>query len=485
MWGASGHGVVRIDPASGRWERIAVPSLFDLEGIAAGGGAAWATSSADGLVWRIVPGPIRHVSSIPVGYGVSTIAYGAGAVWVGNRFDDTIVRIDPQTLKVTRVATVPAPQDIAISGDHVFVAAGAPSGRSGPVVSSACSPPSGPGKLIVVSDLPLQGAGSAAGLSAVRAIRSLLERAGYRAGRYRLAYQSCDDATAAAGGYDDGQCLANAGSYADDASVVAVIGTYNSTCASDEIPLANRAPQGPLAMISPFDTGPFLTRGAIGDAGRTQSAIYGAGRRNFFRTIAADHIQVTADAVFAKRLGVRRVAVVYNQQGMLQQRTGEWFAQAARRLGLEAVPLIWSGGQQALARALRRVDPDATFIASAVVQPGAPGTDPRATALTLGRVLPGRPVIVTDFFAGPSAVAASHARFYGSYALPRVAAAVRVLVEAIARSNGSRRSVVAALATHFDPWGRPRHRPRGDRPVANGAERVAVISPPSSLVPTG
>ena len=155
-----------------------MPSLFDLEGIAAGGGAAWATSSADGLVWRIRPGPLEHVSSIPVGYGVSTIAYGAGAVWVGNRFDDTISRIDPRTSKVTRVATVPAPQDLQVAGGRVYVAAGVPSGRGGPLTVSACGARTGSGEIELVSDLPLHGVGSDLAAASVATIRSVCAATG-------------------------------------------------------------------------------------------------------------------------------------------------------------------------------------------------------------------------------------------------------------------------------------------------------------------
>ena len=454
VWAASDRSVVRIDPRTGRFRTFAVPSLFDLEGIAAGGGAAWATSSADGLVWRIRPGPLEHVSSIPVGYGVSTIAYGAGAVWVGNRFDDTISRIDPRTSKVTRVATVPAPQDLQVAGGRVYVAAGVPSGRGGPLTTSACSARIGPGEIELVSDLPLHGVGSDLAAASVATIRSVLRSDGYRAGRFRLSYQSCDDSTGSAGGFDDGQCVANAAAFAADSSVVGVVGPLNSECAQREIPLENRAPHGPLALVSPFTTGPFLTRSALGDAAKTLAAFYAAGPHNFFRTVGADHIQVTADAVFAKRLGARRVAVVYTDSGMLQLRQEQWFLRAAHRLGIAAVPVRWSADRSRLTTALRRARADAAFVVSyATDSPD----DTHALALTLGALLPGRPVVVTDAFGPPALVTGSRARFYGSVAglgpVPQTAAAVRALVAAIAASNGSRRSVLEHLAPRFDQWG--------------------------------
>lgn len=483
VWATAGRSVVRIDRRTGAVVRIPVSSLFELEGIAAGGGAAWATSSADGLVWRIVAGPLPHVSSIPVGFGASTIAYGDGAVWVGNRFDDSIVRIDASSLRVTRVAAVPAPQDIAVAGSRVYVAAGAPSGRTGPVAAPACGKPIGPGRLILVSDLPLQGAGSDVAAAAVHTIQEVLARHGYRAGRARLAYQSCSDATAAAGGYDDGQCIADAGTYAGDGSVIAVIGTYNSGCAADEIPVLNRAPDGPLAMISPFDTGPFLTRGAIGDARKTLAQFYAAGPRNFFRTVGADHIQAAADAVFARRRGADRIAVVFDRRGMLQQRTAEWFTEAARHLGLHPLPILFDGRPADAERALRRLRADSAFVASAV--PSTPQQAQRL-ALALGTALPGRPLIVTDSFGPPALAKGSAARIFSSVAVPRVRVAVERLIAAIAASNGTRRSVDTSLARSFDRYGDPPTAPIAIyRWAGGGARLVTTVTPAPALVPAG
>ncbi len=123
VWAVDGRAVVQIDPRTARvTQTIPVTSLFNLQGIAAGGGVVWATSPAEGLVWRIDPGPPRQVSSIRLAYGASSIAYGDGAVWVANSYDDTIDRIDPQTRAVRRVASIPAPRTspstAATSGWH-------------------------------------------------------------------------------------------------------------------------------------------------------------------------------------------------------------------------------------------------------------------------------------------------------------------------------------------------------------------------------
>ncbi len=74
-----------------------------------------------------------------------------------------------------------------------------------------------------------------------------------------IGYQSCDDSTAQAGSWDSAKCSSNARSYANNESVIGVVGTFNSGCAKLEIPVANRAPNGPLAYVSPANTYPGLT----------------------------------------------------------------------------------------------------------------------------------------------------------------------------------------------------------------------------------
>ena len=46
------------------------------------------------------------------------------------------------------------------------------------------------------------------------------------------------------GFFDRRTCAANASAYAHAKELVAVIGTYNSDCATTELPILNRAPAG-------------------------------------------------------------------------------------------------------------------------------------------------------------------------------------------------------------------------------------------------
>ena len=69
----------------------------------------------------------------------------------------------------------------------------------------------------------------------------MLEQAGNKAGDYTIEFESFDDATAAKGAWDEAKCAENARTYAEDESIVGVIGTYNSGCAAIIIPILNEA----------------------------------------------------------------------------------------------------------------------------------------------------------------------------------------------------------------------------------------------------
>ncbi len=135
------------------------------------------------------------------------------------------------------------------------------SGGATPVNSSTCAPAVGSGKYEIVSDLPMQGASSHQTKQMVQAIEQTLKQNNYKVNGMTLQYQACDDSTAQAGTWDSTTCSTNANAYAQDPSVIGVIGTFNSGCAEIEIPVLNRAPGGMVAMVSPANTYPGLTRG--------------------------------------------------------------------------------------------------------------------------------------------------------------------------------------------------------------------------------
>jgi ABC-type branched-subunit amino acid transport system substrate-binding protein len=276
-------------------------------------------------------------------------------------------------------------------------------------------------------------------------------------------------------------------------------------------------------MISPFDTGPFLTRRGTPGSEKALAQFYANRPRNFVRTIGADHILAAAAASFAQQLGLHRVAVLYDRNGMLQQMQERWFAYAARRLGLTAVPVYVDPQRRTLAATLSGAHADGAFLVSFILGQS-PATGAPVLA-ALNRSLAGRPVIVTDVFPWPAA-AGNAARFYAlnagvatpermtpldrallaelppadriPWAVAQTAAATRALLAAIAGSDGTRRSVLARLreTPFLDPLGDPRtapvtvlriptHGAPASFPFFPKSDYVTTITPAPAIVPKG
>ncbi len=111
-----------------------------------------------------------------------------------------------------------------------------PSASCGPIRKGEEEPDA-----LIASDFPLQGANRSLTTEMADAIEFMLEQQDWKAGDTMIGYQSCDDSTAQAGSWDSAKCSSNARAYANNASVIGVIGTFNSGCAKLVIPIANRA----------------------------------------------------------------------------------------------------------------------------------------------------------------------------------------------------------------------------------------------------
>jgi branched-chain amino acid transport system substrate-binding protein len=173
---------------------------------------------------------------------------------------------------------------------------------------------SGKPDYIVPSDLPLQGSGRTQTIEMTNAIKFALKQANFKAGKYTVGYQSCDDSTAQAGKWESSKCSANMNAYAQNKSVISVIGTFNSGCAEIEIPIANRAPNGPLGMVSPANTYVGLTHSGPGTAAGEPDKYYPNGKRNYIRMVAADDFQGAADAQFMKDQGAKSVFILNDKE---------------------------------------------------------------------------------------------------------------------------------------------------------------------------
>jgi branched-chain amino acid transport system substrate-binding protein len=184
--------------------------------------------------------------------------------------------------------------------------------------SSACGPiryeGEGEPDVLIASDLPLQGANRSLTTEMADAIEFTLKQQDWKAGDLNVGYQSCDDSTAQAGSWDSAKCSANGRAYASNESVIGIVGTFNSGCAKLVIPIANRAPDGPLAMVSPANTNPGLTESGPGADPGAPDVYYPTGTRNYARVVWNDQHQGAANAQYTKELGLKNVYVVNDKQ---------------------------------------------------------------------------------------------------------------------------------------------------------------------------
>jgi DNA-binding SARP family transcriptional activator/ABC-type branched-subunit amino acid transport system substrate-binding protein/DNA-binding beta-propeller fold protein YncE len=338
---ADRSAVTRIDPRTNRVAQTIPVGANVLLGIAVGAESVWATGENEGLVWRIGPGPHPVTRSIDTGAGVSFITFGDGMVWAANDVDGKVSRIDPRTNSVTAKLAIGASQAIAAGDGSVWVSvAGAAS--SGALPASSCADVVSGGRtpdVLIASDNPLQGPNSGGPRALTDAIRLVLEQHGFRAGKYAVGYQSCDASTAQSNTFEFRKCAANANAYARARRLVAVIGPYNSQCATVEMPILNRAPGGPLAEISPSNSYPGLTRPVSlpakwGGLRNEPNTFYPTGVRHYVRLAANDDFEGVADAILAKRLGLTSAYLLDDGQGAEDVWITNSFRRTARRLDI-------------------------------------------------------------------------------------------------------------------------------------------------------
>jgi branched-chain amino acid transport system substrate-binding protein len=350
--------------------------------------------------------------------------------------------------------------------------------RSGatPLPASSCSAiQNASGNLLIASDLPLQGSGRTQTAQMTRAIKYIFAQHGWKAGKYTLAYQSCDDSTAQAGKWDSGKASANANAYAQNSSVVGVIGTFNSGAAEIEIPILNRAPNGPIGMVSPANTYVGLTHGGPGTAAGEPGKYYPTGKRNYARVVAADDYQGAADAILAKSLAIKKVYILNDKEAYgLGVATN--FRNAAKKLGVTIAGFTaWDGkasSYEALAVKIKASGAQGVFLGGLICENGG------KLIKDIVAGAPGVKVLAPDGFTPISAVAqqagsAAEGTYVSVAGLPNTALkgagaafiknftkadkkapdpysvyaaqAAEVMVGAIAQSNGTRADVAKQL----------------------------------------
>ena len=228
--------------------------------------------------------------------------------------------------------------------------------------------------VLIASDLPLQGSSRTQTLQMTGAIRYLLEQQNWKAGDFNIGYQSCDDATAQAGKWDPGKCSQNANAYAQNESLVAVIGTFNSGCAQVEIPVLNQAPGGGLLLFSPANTYVCITEGGPGCADDEPDKYYPTGTRNYARVAPHDAYQGAVVAEFLVGEGVKSCYILNDKEAYgLGVATN--FKNAAESLGITTAGFeAWdpqASNYEALMRKVKGSGADCLFLGGLIDENGA------------------------------------------------------------------------------------------------------------------
>jgi branched-chain amino acid transport system substrate-binding protein len=547
LWAISGASAtaIRLDRLGNVAVRIAIVSKPGLESpyplaVAVGEGYVWVLNGNTDTVTKIDPAERTVAATIPIGieHGPVRLTTGEGAAWVANN-DGTLTRIDANTDEVATIPIGHRLEDVAFVDGHVWVTAGTGLGNAGapttdvkgtPVralSTSSCSPiyfgGSGPPRYLIVSDLPVQGSGRTEVAQLSQAVQFELKQHGFKAGRYAIGYQTCDDSVATSPA-SPAHCVANAHAYARDKSVIGVIGPWATSCSQVEIPILNRAPGGPIAMISPSNTYVGLTHRGPGTAPDEPAKYYPTRKRNYVRTVTADDVQGAGDAILARRLGARSLYVLRDGTPYGDGIAAD-FSHAASKLGLRVFgPHLWNydTNDKPLVARIRATGAGAVFLGTFLL----PESIRLLKDLRAG-LAPATSILLPDGFAPPAALieAAGAAaegvtvsvggfpnsqlppsgkRFVRAFAqavgetpfqwAAAAAQATDVLLSAIARSDGTRASVTAQLfetkvsngilgSFSFDRNGDTTAGAVTIYRVTEGKARVvAVITPPASLV---
>ena len=231
-----------------------------------------------------------------------------------------------QTRRITRLVAVTAAAALALTAcanksDNAGTSSAAGSGSGG-----------GGGKTLVVStDLPLQGSSASQSQSTNQLIQLYLDQVGSKAGDYTIQLKPYDDSTAAKGAWDDAACAKNATDHVANANEVAVMGTFNSGCAKIEVPVLNQAN---MLMVSHANTNVGLTK--KWETGEPEK-YYPTGKRTYARVVTTDDYQGNAAAAFANTDLKVKKCYVLNDNQTYGLGVAKAFADAAKALGIEIV----------------------------------------------------------------------------------------------------------------------------------------------------
>jgi branched-chain amino acid transport system substrate-binding protein len=165
------------------------------------------------------------------------------------------------------------------------------------------------GQLTVYSSEPLQGPSAPIAEQIIGGEKLALSDARGRAGPFKIAYVSLDDASPASDEWNPGVTETDAKTAAQDTSTIAYLGDYDSAATAVSLPLTNAAG---ILQVSPGS--PYVGLTSSFDAGQDEpERFYPSGQRTFVRLAPGDIGQAQAQVALMKSKGVRRLYVLDDQ----------------------------------------------------------------------------------------------------------------------------------------------------------------------------
>jgi branched-chain amino acid transport system substrate-binding protein len=246
-----------------------------------------------------------------------------------------------------------------------------------PVHTTGCSPIAYGGKgrpelLIGVSTI-LAGQFADHGIQVSQALRMVLGDRDWHAGDYNVGLQICGETTPAGDAPDPKLCRRTARAFARNRGVVVVLGQHFSSCVAEGLPILNGAAGGPVPQISISATYLGLTRSGPGVPRGEPARFYPAGTRSFARLVPPDDVSGAAAAIFAKEKGALRVYALDDGEAY-GFGVAEAFAEAARRIGMRVAGREeWNPkahDYRALADRVRRSGAEAVYLGGYVFNNG-------------------------------------------------------------------------------------------------------------------
>ncbi|MDX6652928.1 MAG: branched-chain amino acid transport system substrate-binding protein [Solirubrobacterales bacterium] len=352
------------------------------------------------------------------------------------------------------------------------------------ISGGGCSAGTGSSKVVgstltVYVGLPLHGPAAKRGQAIENGIKLALADAGGQVAGRRVEAVYLDDTAATPGApprWSQSVAADDARRASQDVTAIGYIGDLDSGATRVSLPITNQAE---MAQVSPASSAVDLTRSANGlEPARLQPS----GRPSFARVVPADDVQAGAAALWAKRLGARKVAVLSSGEPFGNE-VATAFADEARRLGLDVVAeqsLAGARGSALTARIRKAVGarPDAVYFGGTALRALAPleelsGLDPGALVFGSDALLdPGllvsfrgqhmEPYLTSPFLdaahlpAAGQRFAARYRQRFGSAPLAEAAygyESMALLLDAIRRAGGSgddRTKVIDALLATQD-----------------------------------